>query len=74
MLGCWHSDPTKRPAFSTLQEDLDDFGPALVDSRYDYSPGEYMKTQGMTNQPPGRRQAQRAEGIAKRKKKVVRRQ
>ena len=75
MLGCWHSDPAKRPSFNSLQQDLDDFGPALVDSKYDYSPDQYMKSQGMTNQPPGgRRQAQRAEVTAGRRKKVQRRQ
>ena len=34
---------------STLQQDLDDFGPALVENKYDYSYKEYMRTEGLTN-------------------------
>ena len=54
MLTCWNADPAKRPPMSTLQQDLDDFGPALVENKYDYSYSEYMKKEGMTHVVPGR--------------------
>ena len=38
---------------STLQQDLDDFGPALVESKYDYNSKDYMRTHGLTNNIPG---------------------
>ena len=54
MLTCWNEKPEKRPPMSTLQQDLDDFGPALVENKYDYSYSEYMKREGMSNTVPGR--------------------
>ena len=38
---------------STLQQDLDDFGPALVENKYNYPSKQYMKEQGLTNSVPG---------------------
>ena len=54
MLTCWNEKPDKRPPMSTLQQDLDDFGPALVENKYDYSYSEYMKREGLTNVVPGK--------------------
>ena len=52
MLTCWHEKPEQRPPMSTLQQDLDDFGPALVENKYDYSTKEYMDRNGLTNLAP----------------------
>ena len=52
MLTCWNEKPEQRPPMSTLQQDLDDFGPALVENKYDYSTKEYMDRNGLTNLAP----------------------
>ena len=54
MLMCWNEKPEKRPHMSVIQQDLDEFGPALVENKYDYSTSEYMKREGLTNVVPGR--------------------
>ena len=49
MLTCWNEKPDQRPAMSNLQQDLDDFGPALVENKYDYSTKEYMDRNGLNH-------------------------
>ena len=56
---------------STLQQDLDDFGPALVESKYNYPSKEFMESEGLTNYSSGHRgpkQSKRAENIKQRKR------
>lgn len=72
MLMCWNGDPEKRLSFSALQMDLDDFGPALVEAKYDYSAQGYMKEHGMTDkverQGRGKRQKAREERLVERRR------
>ena len=70
MLLCWNTQPEKRPPMSTLQQDLDDFGPALVESKYNYPSKEFMASEGLTNHTPGRgsKQDKRTKNIEERKR------
>ena len=70
MLLCWNKEPEKRPPMSTLQQDLDDFGPALVENKYNYPSREFMASEGLTNHAPGRgsKQDKRTKNIEERRK------
>ena len=49
MLSCWNGSLEKSPPMSTLQLDLDDFRPALIESKYDYCAEDYMRMHGLTS-------------------------
>ena len=45
MLSCWEENPEKRPPFSTLRQDLDDFDTAIEGKYSHYEQPQYEKVQ-----------------------------